>query len=79
MATMSEMDFEDYLKGIMMEAEGYEVPNEDYEDDEDDEFDVYDVREVRTFKSDGVMTMNKGLSIYMDDGSVFQVTIVKSA
>lgn len=33
---------------------------------------------VKTFEDAGVMTYNKGLVIRMDDGSEFQVTIVKS-
>ncbi|MDT8900095.1 hypothetical protein [Anaeroselena agilis] len=33
---------------------------------------------LRTFADAGVMTGNKGLVVRMDDGSEFQITIVKS-
>jgi hypothetical protein len=34
------------------------------------------IREVETFKQAGVLTMNKGLMVEVEDGTVFQVTIV---
>ena len=37
-----------------------------------------DVSDVRTFEESGIMTRNKGLVIRLDDGSEFQLTIVKS-
>ena len=36
------------------------------------------VTETRTFEDGGVLTMNKGLTVTLDDGSEFQVTLVKS-
>lgn len=38
-----------------------------------------DVRSVRSFNDAGVLTSNKGLEVTMNDGSVFQLTIVQEA
>ena len=35
--------------------------------------------EVTSFQEDGVLTMNEGVTVRMDDGTEFQVTIVRSA
>lgn len=37
-----------------------------------------EIREIRTFDEVGLLTANKGLVLTMNDGSEFQVTIVKS-
>jgi len=41
-------------------------------------FDPDGVREVATFAEAEVMTLNHGLVVRMDDGSEFQITIVRS-
>jgi hypothetical protein len=35
-------------------------------------------RDVRSFEDSGLLTRNEGLVVRMEDGSEFQVTIVKS-
>ena len=34
---------------------------------------------VRTFEDAGIMTYNKGVVVLLDDGSEFQITVVRSA
>jgi hypothetical protein len=41
-------------------------------------FDPDGIRSVRTFTDLGVMTGNHGLVVRMDDGSEYQVTVVRS-
>jgi len=36
------------------------------------------IRDIVTFEDAGVLTRNVGLVFYMEDGSEFQVTIVRS-
>jgi hypothetical protein len=36
------------------------------------------VESIRSFDEEGVLTMNKGLVLRMEDGSEFQITIVQS-
>lgn len=40
--------------------------------------DVPEITRVSTFGSAGVMTLNAGLVVAMDDGTEFQITIVQS-
>jgi hypothetical protein len=41
-------------------------------------FDPDGIRSARTFRDLGVMTHNHGLVVRMDDGSEYQVTVVRS-
>ena len=41
-------------------------------------FDPDGVRAVATFADAGVLTMNHGLVVTMDDGTEFQITVVRS-
>ena len=36
------------------------------------------VKSIRDFEEEGVMTMDQGFVIQLDDGSEFQITVVKS-
>jgi len=36
------------------------------------------IKNIRTFQSVGLMTSNKGLVVRMDDGSEFQLSVVRS-
>jgi hypothetical protein len=38
-----------------------------------------DIASIRTFEEGGLLTMDKGLLLDMEDGSQFQITIVQSA
>lgn len=38
-----------------------------------------DVAQVDSFEEQGLMTANKGLVVFMQDGSAFQVQVVQSA
>lgn len=78
---MGEQDFESYLLHLLREdQDGYEYYDEDGNADEDvvAEFGAVCPGEVDTFKDCGILTQNKGLVVTMDDGSEFQVTIVRS-
>lgn len=61
---MNARDFESALQAAL-----------DVAQDEDD----FPLRRTATFEEGGVLTMNRGLTIYMEDGSEFQLTIVRSA
>jgi hypothetical protein len=43
-----------------------------------DDADRWGVLDLRTFADAGVLTQNAGLVVRLDDGSEFQVTVVKS-
>ncbi len=64
---MNEKGFEACLRAVL---EGELEVNESFDPD--------GVREVATFEDAGVMTMNRGLVVTMDDGAEFQITIVRS-
>jgi hypothetical protein len=49
-----------------------------YNREEDVKFDGPYVDDITTFEDFGMLTKNKGLVIKMEDGSEFQITIVKS-
>lgn len=59
---MTEEEFADLLREAMEES--------DVVGDE--------VRDVRTFGDSGLLTSNVGLVVKLDDGSEFQVTVVRS-
>lgn len=64
---MSESDFQEELKDLLK--------GEDY----DSVFTEMDgIHLVSTFESAGVLTRNKGLVVLMNDGSEYQITIVRS-
>jgi len=44
----------------------------------DDDGDDVEIESARSFEDLGVLTNNKGLTITMDDGSEFQISIVRS-
>lgn len=67
---MSEEGFEGVLKEIV---ESYAEPI--YTDDGDTNANV---KSVNTFYDNGLLTRNKGLVVRLNDGSEFQITIVKS-
>lgn len=64
---MSEKGFETCLKAVL---NGELELNESFDPD--------GVGHVEIFKDAGVLTMNRGLVVTMDDGTEFQVTIVRS-
>jgi len=39
---------------------------------------IYEIKDIRTFEDSGLPTNNLGLVIRYDDGTEFQLTIVKS-
>lgn len=43
-----------------------------------DDWDGKPIDLVRSFSDEGVLTYNKGLIVRMEDGTEFQITIVKS-
>ena len=43
-----------------------------------DEEGIIDIEGIDSFDQAGILTMNKGLVLNMEDGSQFQLTIVKS-
>lgn len=59
---MTETDFRDVLTDLLL----------------DDEGDMHGQRNVRSFEDSGLLTKNEGLVVRMEDGSEFQVTIVRS-
>ena len=64
---MTEKGFESCLAAILNDEGGV---NEILDPD--------GIREVVTFADAGVLTMNAGLVVAMDDGAEFQITIVRS-
>ena len=66
---MNERGFEHALMATLTEAP------DDYKSDE--ALDVEQVREVRTFEDVGMLTRDRGLVVTMNDGTEFQITIVK--
>ena len=64
---MNAQDIEEMLEGIIDEST----------DNEDSSFGEY-IKSVRSFSSAGMLSMNKGLVLTMQDGSEFQITIVQS-
>jgi hypothetical protein len=53
-----------------------ELVLEELMNENDDKFPLY--HSVRSFRDAGVLTRNAGLVLRLDDGSEFQITIVKS-
>ena len=64
---MDEKGFAACLQAIL--ADGLDV---------NESFDPDGIRHVETFRDAGVLTMNAGLVVTMDDGTEFQITIVRS-
>ena len=64
---MNAQDIEEMLEGIIDEST----------DNEDSSFGE-DIKSVTSFSSAGMLSMNKGLVLTMQDGSEFQITIVQS-
>ena len=64
---MTENGFTNCLKAIL--ADDVDV---------NESFDPDGIREVETFKDAEIMTTNAGLVVTMDDGTEFQLTIVRS-
>lgn len=64
---MNDHGFAACLKGVLYD--GLDV---------NESFDPDGVANVSTFEEAGVLTMNAGLVVRMDDGSEFQLTIVRS-
>ena len=64
---MTEQGFTNCLKAVL--ADGLDV---------NESFDPDGIRHVETFRDAGVLTMNAGLVITLDDGSEFQVAVVRS-
>ena len=64
---MDETGFTNCLKAVL--AEGLDV---------NESFDPDGIREVGTFEEAGVLTRDQGLVVRMDDGTEFQITIVRS-
>jgi alpha-D-ribose 1-methylphosphonate 5-triphosphate diphosphatase PhnM len=71
---MDEQEFTEQLKGVL-DAIRYGDDNEPGGFHSDDQS-VID--RVETFEENGVLAMNKGLVVRMEDGSEFQVTVVQS-
>ena len=46
--------------------------------DVNESFDPDGIGSVETFRDAGILTMNEGLVVTMDDGAEFQITIVRS-
>ncbi len=63
---MNEATFTESLQGVLYD--GLDV---------EEAFDGTGVERVSTFEESGVMTMNKGLVVALEDGSEFQLTIVQ--
>ena len=64
-----------------MNEKGFESRLAEILNDEGDVKEILDpdgVRKVATFADAGVLTMNAGLVVTMDDGAEFQITIVRS-
>lgn len=64
-----------------MDAQEFsEVLQDILDDPGDDTEDIYgyNIKRISTFESKGVLTTDEGLVIELDDGSEFQLTIVKS-
>lgn len=61
---MTEKEFEAFLYGVVETAPW--------------EADKADVAMIATFEEAGLMTRNAGIVVRLDDGSEFQVTIVRS-
>lgn len=64
---MNESEFAECLKAVL--ADGLNV---------NESFDPAGIRRVETFGDAGILTMNKGLVVAMDDGTEFQLTVVLS-
>ncbi len=67
---MTEQRFQDCLY-ILLESVG---DNSDAVEDWDGD----PIEEVRSFEDEGMLTNNKGLVVQLEDGSEFQLTIVRS-
>jgi hypothetical protein len=65
---MNEKELQDMLGWLLINGS----------DDADAEPLVNALDGVSTFDDAGVMTLNKGLVLYLDDGQEYQLTIVKS-
>jgi hypothetical protein len=77
---MKEQRFQDYLYQLLETvADVGPVDSEDGELLWPAKNESEDIREVRSFQDEGVMTYNKGLVIRLNDGSTFQLTIVRSS
>lgn len=77
---MKEQRFQDYLYQLLQTiADVGPVDSEDGELLWPARNESEDIQEVRSFADEGVMTYNKGLVVRLQDGSAFQLTIVKSS
>lgn len=61
---MTEQEFQDYLAELVAIGEDYGT--------------LPEIRNWRTFEEAAILTNNKGLVVYMADGSEFRITIVRS-
>lgn len=61
---MDEQEFQDLLHAAILDYSGQNGS--------------FPVKQAHTYKSVGMLTMNDGLVIRMEDGSEFQITIVQS-
>lgn len=75
---MTEQRFQDYLYQMLQVIADMAPVDEDGELLWPARSETEDVREVRSFADEGVLTNNKGLVIRLEDGSEFQLTIVRS-
>ncbi len=64
---MTDQGFAAYLQAVL---DGEMGVNESFDPD--------DIRRVVTYQDAGVLTMNAGLVVTMDDGAEHQITIVRS-
>jgi len=74
---MDENDLQDLLLELLEEAMSADA------DDEDDPLAEYAaravaIRRVRTYADEDMLTSDKGLVVRMDDGSEYQLSIVRS-
>jgi hypothetical protein len=64
---MNEKGFAACLKGVLFD-----------DLDVNESFDPDGIANVTTFEEAGVLTMNAGLVVTLDDGSEYQITVVRS-
>jgi hypothetical protein len=65
---MDEMEFQELLENLIFEGD------QSLSEDNDE----LNIKRILTFEASGLLTGNKGLVVKMNDGSEFQLTIVKS-
>ena len=76
-ATMNARRLQDILRALLDELLG---ARDDTDDPLADLAELTDgIREIHTFEDRGVLTTDKGLIIECDDGTEFQLTIIRSA